>query len=530
MKQHYNIKENLPKLSSEQINKHQNFDDLFAKFQEMETKTASSEGKSDTPVRELPTKTPSWLVKYGVGAILALAASMLLVFMLQQTFMMSGSEAPAEQIAEILNLESPLKTFEKPFSNLVVNSAEKGEVLQYQSGSKIIVPASAFIDEKGNPVTGKVDIQYREFNDHVDMFLAAVPKELDKHQNLQSVGMMEIKGFQEGKPVFLSMDKTLEVELKSKVLADISTNDLNVYVYSKQQDIWEKAGSDKVERSTATVTQNTTLTDAQLLEKAENSLASSKPLEPIKPGVPNNMQVFDFDIDVNQFPELKSYHGALDFMVNKGVIADATFDTIWNSMNMVRKGENKYELVLSYEDNNGKSNRRFEVFPAITSTRASEKQYRKDLETYNTKKAQWEGDVLAAVERIKQEQTTGTDWVDIINRFSIHRFGLWNCGKTLEMPDAKQIGAQFIDENGQSLELNKLFITDKDQQLYYFASNANNQLKYNTKADNLIWALTDEKELLVAVANTNKDDQYTFQMKAMGVVESEADVRGMLVF
>ena len=88
MKQHYNIKENLPKLSSEQINKHQNFDDLFAKFQEIETVTASNESKSDTPIRELT----SWLVKYGVGAILALAASMLLVFMLQQTFMMSGGE------------------------------------------------------------------------------------------------------------------------------------------------------------------------------------------------------------------------------------------------------------------------------------------------------------------------------------------------------------------------------------------------------------------------------------------------------
>lgn len=526
MKQPYNIKENLPKLSSEQINKHQDFDALFAKFQQ--TETVMSESKSDTPLRDINSKTPSWLVKYGVGAILAIAASMLLVFMLQQMVMTSGGQAPTEQIAEILKLESPLKAFEKPFSNLVVQSAEKGEVLQYPSGSKIIVPASAFVDEKGNPITGKVDIQYREFEDHVDMFLAAVPKELDKHQNLQSVGMMEIKGFQEGKPVFLNTDKTLEIELKSKILADLPTDDLKVYVYSKTQDSWEYTAPDKVERSTTISTPNTTGTDAELLKQAQTSLASSKPVMPIKPGVPTNMQVFDFDIDINQFPELKSYNAQIELMVAKTAVSDATFDTTWNSMKMVRKGDNKYELVLTFESNNNKTTRKFDVFPAITATKASENQYKQDLKQYEIKEKQWNESVLALVERFKEEQNNGTDWVEIVNKFSIHRFGLWNCGKTIEMQDAQQVQTKFIGENGQSLDLDKLFITDKDQHLYYFASNTNNQLKLNEKANNLIWALTPENELLVAVSNEKADNQYTFQMKSMGKVESEADVREAL--
>ena len=181
---------------------------------------ANEPPKDKEPVQDNVRKFPEWVVKYGTGAFIAVAASLLLVLMLKQMVASVEGIAPTNQINELLALQAPISDFQKSFSNLTVQNAERGETLEYHSGSRIIVPASAFIDEKGLPVRGKVDIQYREFNDHVDMFLAGVPKELDKHQNLQSVAMMEIKGSQNGKPVFLSTDKTLDVELRGKVISN----------------------------------------------------------------------------------------------------------------------------------------------------------------------------------------------------------------------------------------------------------------------------------------------------------------------
>lgn len=551
MKNNYNIKIDPPEISSEQIQKHQDFDALFAQFQEVETapKEPAVDPKPAAP--KAITKITPLLIKYGTGAVIAVAASILVVFMIRQSMMSVDGNLPTEQINELLALNTPLsKDLSKPFDALVVESAEKGETLSYHSGSKIVVPASAFVDEKGMPVEGKVEIQYREFNDHVDMFLAGVPKEMDKHQNLQSAGMMEIKGFQNGKPVYLSMDKTLEVELKGTVMDGISTGDLNVYVYSKQQDAWDYVVEDKVEvlaqqQLPEPTVSSTTEDRAKLEQEVRRTLARSKPTQPIKPGVPNGMQEFDFDINVDQFPELAAYHQKVDLMVKESAISMATFDTIWNSMKMVGLGNNKYRMELTYEGNEGNIVRKFDVYPVVIATQEAERIYQERLEVYQLKLEQWEQDVLAEVEERLNTvsdsldwaaQTSKKGWKEIINRFKIHRFGLWNCGKIIDLQDSPIIAANFVDANGQNIVVDQLFITNKNKQLYYFAPNNEQNPRLNVKCEaaveNKIWALTKEDELLVATieASTPLKDQMTFEMEVVGIVDSEEAVRTALTF
>lgn len=551
MKNNYNIKIDPPEISSEQIQKHQDFDALFAQFQEVETapKEPAVDPKPAAP--KAITKITPLLIKYGTGAVIAVAASILVVFMIRQSMMSVDGNLPTEQINELLALNTPLsKDLSKPFDALVVESAEKGETLSYHSGSKIVVPASAFVDEKGMPVEGKVEIQYREFNDHVDMFLAGVPKEMDKHQNLQSAGMMEIKGFQNGKPVYLSMDKTLEVELKGTVMDGISTGDLNVYVYSKQQDAWDYVVEDKVEvlaqqQLPEPTVPSTTEDRAKVEQEVRRTLARSKPTQPIKPGVPNGMQEFDFDINVDQFPELAAYHQKVDLMVKESAISMATFDTIWNSMKMVGLGNNKYRMELTYEGNEGNIVRKFDVYPVVIATQEAERIYQERLEVYQLKLEQWEQDVLAEVEERLNTvsdsldwaaQTSKKGWKEIINRFKIHRFGLWNCGKIIDLQDSPIIAANFVDANGQNIVVDQLFITNKNKQLYYFAPNNEQNPRLNVKCEaaveNKIWALTKEDELLVATieASTPLKDQMTFEMEVVGIVDSEEAVRTALTF
>ncbi|BDS13496.1 hypothetical protein [Aureispira anguillae] len=547
MKDNYNIKVNPPELSSEQIEKHQDFDALFAQFQ---AKVPPNEEMAIVPASETTTQTTKGskisplMIKYGTGAVMAVAASILLVFMIRQSMMSLDATIPTSQINEQLALQAPFSDFSKPFSHLVVNSAEEGETLNYHSGSKIIVPASAFVDEKGLPVKGKVDIQYREFNDHVDMFLAGVPKEQDKHQNLQSAGMMEIKGFKDGKPVYLSMDKTLDVELKGKLAQEISTTDLKVYVYSKQDDLWDYTGKDDVEVITqVSIPQSTPEPDLptkeEALAQAKVTLASSKPRKPIRPGQPNDMQSFDLDINIEDFPELAAYNQDVTLMVKKSALTNATFDTVWNSMKMVGLGNNKYQMELVYEGFEGNIVRKFEVYPVVVATQEAQKRYEAEMDDYHLKLEQWEQDVIAEAEQVANPQTIANNermWNEVVNRFSIHRFGLWNCGKEVILKETLEIKASFVDENGNDIDINQLFITNNDQQLYYFASTTTQDnetsLKYDATAENKIWALTAENELLVANVEDEErpNNEFVFQMKPAGRIDSEEDVRTLLTF
>ncbi|CAA6810755.1 MAG: OmpH family outer membrane protein (Fragment) [uncultured Aureispira sp.] len=546
MKDNYNIKTNSPELSSEQISKHQDFDALFAQFQAAEI-PAKNETAESTRIRAIKKgNRRALLLKYGTGALMAVAASVLLVFMIRQSMSTGNFEVPLDQINERYALQSPMPNLQPPYGNLVVNAAENGETLNYESGSKIIVPASAFVDERGKPVKGKVDIQYREFNDHVDMFLAGVPKEMDKHQNLQSVGMMEIKGFQDGKPVYLSMDKTLEVELQGKVAADVPTSDLKVYVYGKQEDTWAYVSNDEVEVLTAeTATTNGTAAKKtpihprakdELIAEARKTLARSQPVRPIQPGVREDMQVFDFDINTEEFPELSAYNQDVQLMASASAMTAGIFDTAWNSVTLTGLGNNKYNMELVYETNEGNIVRTFEVYPAIEATREAEAFYLEKLKEYEIRMKQWETDVLVEVEHLSGQETIAenTKWKEIVNRFKINRFGLWNCGKEIELEQASKVKASFVDENGAAIAINRLFVTNKNKQLYYFAPNIEHkstaELKYEATAENKIWALTDANELLVASNPSTKGDQLNFEMRSVGIIETEEDIRNVLMF
>ena len=104
------------------------------------------------------------------------------------------------------------------------------------------------------------------------------------------------------------------------------------------------------------------------------------------------------------------------------------------------------------------------------------------------------------------------------------------------MKDELQINANFVNPNGDDVAIDKLFISNKNKQLYYFTPfNLNSEstaLKYLPNDNNLIWAITDNNQLLVAnTADIPADNkQFTFQMKPAAFVKSEADVRNVLTF
>lgn len=107
-------------------------------------------------------------------------------------------------------------------------NALPGSVLDYGSGTRIIVPSMAFQDADGNPVTGNIDITYREFRDVVDVVLSGIPMKYDSGGvvgDFRSAGMFEIEASQNGTEVFLREGKQIDM----KFAVTDTAGDFNFY-------------------------------------------------------------------------------------------------------------------------------------------------------------------------------------------------------------------------------------------------------------------------------------------------------------
>jgi hypothetical protein len=137
----------------------------------------------------------------------------------------------------------PLGGIAPEFANFRV-TASKGGVFEYSNGSRLTVPPAAFVYEDGQPVAGELNLQYREMNDVVDIFLAGIPMEYDSagvEYYLESGGMIEMKAEQKGRQLELAPGKQINVEMLSVVNSsapDVIPSGYNIYYLDQQARRW----------------------------------------------------------------------------------------------------------------------------------------------------------------------------------------------------------------------------------------------------------------------------------------------------
>jgi hypothetical protein len=111
-------------------------------------------------------------------------------------------------------------------------------VLVYPSGTKILIPANAFVDAKGNPASGNVKIAYREFRDQVDIMVSGIPMKYDSAGSIndfESAGMFEIIASTNGKPLQLAEGKNIDMNFSST--SQDST--YNFYAFNDNSGNWD---------------------------------------------------------------------------------------------------------------------------------------------------------------------------------------------------------------------------------------------------------------------------------------------------
>ena len=330
----------------------------------------------------------------------------------------------------------PISKLNVPYTTYNVK-AEQGATLKHKTnpiaiGSKIIIPKKAFVNKQGQDIVGDVEIKYREFHNQADIIASGIPMTYDSagvQSTLESAGMIDIKGYQNGEPVFINPKKQITIEFQSEHLAD----KYNMYeldtvaknwtylkrdnsLVDKKQDVSKPSATLLVKSAKETSTKNESPKAKEIQHKIDaippkieaekvsytkkvNQLPTfTQPVKPTK-AIAGRPQ-FELDVNYKEFPELEAFKNAV-FEVgseNKNYSSKLA-DITWSSAEVSegpQKGKN-YILTLTLRERVEK----LIVYPALSG-----QNYENALSTYESKFANYKKLVVkreADEKRLKEE-------------------------------------------------------------------------------------------------------------------------------
>lgn len=292
----------------------------------------------------------------------------------------------------------PIAKLNVPYTSYKVK-AEQGATIKHKSDSKIIIPKKAFVNKQGQDIIGDVQIEYREFHNQADIIASGIPMEYDSagvKTTFESAGMIDIRGYQNGEPIYINPKKQITVEFSSEHTADrYNMYDLDtiarnwVYVSRDNSLKGKPAAAIPAPQTTESPKiielqkkldaippkiENEKVVYAKKVNQLPKATTPTKPAKAIT-GRPQ----FELDVDYKEFPELSAFKNAV-FEVgteNKNYSSKLA-DITWSSAQVSEgpsKGKN-YLLTLTLRERIEK----LIVYPVLTGTN-----YDNALKSYETK-------------------------------------------------------------------------------------------------------------------------------------------------
>ncbi len=246
----------------------------------------------------------------------------------------------------------PVLENDVPFRNFTVNT-DKADTIELAEGTKIFIPAGTFVDLKGEPVKGNVQLHYRAFYSPGEIIASGISMFYDSAATehvFTSAGMFEINGTQNGSPIAIAKDKSIDMDFAS------SYDDATYSFYQL----------DTAKAEWNYITTNGKAEPNTVRERLATELSGSfsKPAEPklYDPTKP----VINIDVDVQNHPELSGYEGLLWQYAGSGTDPEKNkwiYETEWNSAQLTMKDSSAcmYDLALSAPSKSFSTN----VFPSL---------------------------------------------------------------------------------------------------------------------------------------------------------------------
>ena len=352
---------------------------------------------------------------------------------------------------------------------------EKDTVLIYRTGSRITIPKNAFLDAKGNVVTGKVDLVYREFPTAFDAYLGGVPMEYDNDGTamvFETAGMLEINATSNNEPVYVNPDNKINVDMTSFEQGDR----YNLYQLDTKSGKWTDIGKDKVEQT-----------------NYDEELAKL----PNVPPPPKIAGQFSFTIgdDTGKYPELAMY----DNVLFEPVDGNRCGMDVPQYIDVKSLGNGKYEVTFTRWIQNAQNEVKCICYLSF-----------EEGVDYNTALRLFENKYAATNElREKRRKEIETEWenyrkrqADLFSRSSINekvvrtlqvnRFGFINVDFPTAYPQGATLIASYKDTKGKDLTLRNIVLVEKGRNALFRYTD---QIKFDPAKENVLWGITENGSL-----------------------------------
>ena len=518
-----------PKISDEEIKKHQDFDKLVRQFKEQSLKQARGD--------------ESWWknkrIRYSTiiaGVTVVCTVTYLSLFKAQkqaQTHETATTlKTPAVQSSKAF-ISEPSKHLKIRPDSYAVNNATGGTIV-HAGSSKIRIPKNSFIDKNGKDIVGEVTIEYKEFHDAGDVIASGIPMAYDSAgtaYNLETAGMFDIRGHQHGEPVFIKPGQNLQVELASKSGDDR----FNQYYLDTAARNWQYMKRDnpneiKAPAQAQPVRQNKNADALIASDKKLNSLKNQievvipkkidsvkvvytnkveklpVPKEPAKPAKASGRPSFQLDADLHEFPELQAFKNAVfEVGAENTNYSKDLHDVTWSNVAISQgpsKGKN-YLLTLSYRSRTEKLivypvlsgadydksmavyEQKFESYEQLRDKRVAEEkrliaemeakqaaylaEQRKKENEYKAERAKlFERYNIADQNELASEFNSLSNSTRAMRIFNVSLFGVYNSDCPHEVPQGASILPAFIaSEKNKEMAPDAVYLVDHTNRTVY---------------------------------------------------------------
>jgi hypothetical protein len=536
MKQTYNYKFNPPEPSDEQIRSHMDFDALLKQVEQPKMEEVA-------PVKEA--KRISLRPSY-IGA--AVAATLVGVVFFSQFYTGSSNNNYNTLASNHFNqqpyINPPYEQVQPQFVAYNMN-ADKGGSIKMNGISNINVPPFAFLDEGGNPVSGDVNIKYRNLDDASEYFMSGIPMQYDslgRKYDFEATQLFEIYAEKDGKQLKMNPGKDMQISFSGKEMAMTdakSAGSLGVYQLMKKDKNWSYKGQSKsvftsvnqpkdisalktqVNREhNATIEVLRQAKQSKLVEIEAQYTTTSLPQKPIK--FDPNRITFDLDFNFEPSDGNAQYKGLKwqpkgDEKALRVVAATEWFE---DEITLKKVSKNLYKLHFD----KGALHVELEAIPVLSGAefQSAISEYEGKVAEINANKNSSTKNKAAAIQALKAQlaldiadaekdlaekldalntpQNNATQLVERTVRhvFTINQLGIWNCDKIVS-PSIIEAKISCVNAAGETLGNTTLFLADMSRNSlskYYLGEYA--KINIDPTSTNQIWIIKEDGKIAVA--------------------------------
>lgn len=368
--------------------------------------------------------------------------------------------------ATAFTLNPPFPGVDLPYETFVVDPT-KPQKLTSKRGSQLVIPANAFLDASGQPVTGKVELKFREFFSPLEFYVAGIPMEYDDkgiETVLESGGMIELNATAQQQAVFVNPANKIKVNMNSWT----KSTDFNLYDFDKTTGRWIEKGKDSI-----SVTSN----------------AGDQIPIPRKPVLATN-SAFEIKDDTGNFPEIYEYNNVLfePFNPAECQISNA------QAMQVKPLKNGLYEITSVSGIGSYQNTKKCICYLAFKkgkdyneAMRHYQKKYKKLLQKQDSIRQSWD-DYWAIIDQLRKNEVRKLNPIEkVIRTLEINSFGFTNCDYPTSYPSGGILPPNYVDESGARISLQNLVLVQLNSNTLFRYTGS---VQYNPAAKNLIWGIT----------------------------------------